>query len=127
MALVIFIVAVGQLPSTSTHANGLTWMLILSGISYGGLFTIYPAIIASVWGVDILGLTWGSFMVAPAIGSVGFSLLYGTQSDSKCTKGASADCLLGYLTVTSTSLLFSLVVVMITWRCIWSKRGLKVF
>lgn len=59
----------------------ITILTILDGISYGGIFTIYPTILADLWGVDILGSTWGTFMVSPAISSILFSLMYGHSLD----------------------------------------------
>ncbi|RCK64470.1 putative transporter MCH1 [Candida viswanathii] len=47
--LLLFIIVVGiagQLTETSA---------ILNGASYGGMFTLYPTIVASIWGIDIMG------------------------------------------------------------------------
>ena len=63
LVVVIVVGVAGQMSETSA---------ILNGVSYGGMFTIYPTIVASIWGIDIMGSTWGSFMVAPALGSVIF-------------------------------------------------------
>lgn len=108
-----------------------TTISVLSGICYGGLFTIYPTIIASVWGVDLMGSTWGSFMVAPAIGSILYSLLHGEQMDACKNRGnyekGSDGCLEHYFITTAVSLFVSLVFVVVAWRAFWWKRGLKVF
>lgn len=97
---------------------------VLNGISYGGLFTTYPTIIASIWGVDLMGSTWGSFMVAPAVGSIVFSLLHGHEMDTCTTDG---NCLSRYFKVTGTSLFLSMVCILFVWRVMWWKRGLKCF
>lgn len=97
---------------------------VLNGISYGGLFTTYPTIIASIWGVDLMGSTWGSFMVAPAVGSIVFSLLHGHEMDTCETDGG---CLRRYFTVTGVSLFLSIVFVLFVWRVMWWKRGLRCF
>lgn len=97
---------------------------ILNGISYGGLFTTYPTIIASIWGVDLMGSTWGSFMVAPAVGSILFSLLHGHEMDT-CVKGA--NCLTRYFHITGVSVFLSLLLTVFVWRVMWWKRGLKCF
>lgn len=108
-----------------------TTVSILSGICYGGLFTIYPTVIASVWGVDLMGSTWGSFMVAPAIGSILFSLLHGNQMDGCKNRGnyknGSDGCLLHYFETTGVALFLSLIFVVVSWRGFWWRRGLKTF
>lgn len=105
---------------------GFSMVAILSGLCYGGLFTIYPTIIASVWGVDLMGSTWGSFMVAPAIGSISFSLLHGKHMDH-CKKDvvSSGSCLNGYFAITAVSLFVSLACVSVVWL-IWHRRGVRV-
>lgn len=108
-----------------------TTISILSGICYGGLFTIYPTVIASVWGVDLMGSTWGLFMVAPAIGSILYSLLHGEEMDSCKNRGnydhGTDGCLVHYFITTGVSLFLSLVFVVVAWRVFWYRRGLKVF
>lgn len=96
---------------------------VLNGICYGGLFTTYPTIIASIWGVDLMGSTWGSFMVAPAIGSIVFSLLHGHEMDT-CVGSL---CLYRYFIVTGTSVLMSVICVVVVWRGMWWARGLRCF
>ncbi|KAG7661230.1 MCH1 [[Candida] subhashii] len=103
---------------------------LINGIAYGGLFTIYPIIVADVWSLDILGSTWSFFMIAPATGSILFSLLYGSNADSRCTENARAlfnNCLSKYFTFTSLGLTISCLLVYFTWRFIWYKRGLSHF
>ncbi|RLV83802.1 putative transporter MCH1 [Meyerozyma sp. JA9] len=80
----------------------------VSGAGYGGLFTVYPTIIASIWGIDMLGTIWGSFMVGPAVGSVMFSLLYGHEADGYCPQRG---CLRRYFGITTASMVLSLVLV----------------
>ncbi|CAH2354270.1 probable transporter Mch1p [[Candida] railenensis] len=131
---IIFIGALGQLIPISSAVSGQKFGVIsaINGFSYGGLFTIYPTIIASIWGIDIMGSTWGSFMIAPAIGSIGFSLLYGNQVDSKCrgvdegNEGFSS-CLFEYFAFTSGGLVVSFILVVIVWRAFWCKRGFTLF
>lgn len=97
---------------------------VLNGASYGGLFTAYATIVASIWGVDMMGSTWGSFMVAPAVGSIAFSLLHGREMDTCTQEGG---CLDRYFLVTGTSLCLSLVCIVFVWRVMWWRRGLKCF
>ncbi|KAI5952489.1 MCH1 [Candida jiufengensis] len=93
--------------------------IILNGVSYGGVFTTYPTIVASVWGIDIMGSTWGSFMVAPAVGSIVFSLFYGKIADRQ---GDSQKNVLTYFRITSFALFLSCILVLLAFR-IWKKRG----
>ncbi|KAI3402869.2 MCH1 [Candida oxycetoniae] len=111
---------------------GIVWLLVLiilmgalgqwfnnvalNGIAYGGLFTVYPTIIASVWGIDIMGSTWGSFMVAPAIGSIAYSLFYGRIADSD------KNGMIFYFQITSFSLFISSILVLVACR-VWYRRG----
>lgn len=95
--------------------------VVLNGISYGGMFTIYPTIVASVWGIDIMGSTWGSFMVAPAMGSIMFSLFYGKIADAG-QNGNDVERLQIYFKATSFSLFVSCILVLTAYR-IWRKRG----
>ncbi|KAI5963408.1 MCH1 [Candida theae] len=95
--------------------------VVLNGISYGGMFTIYPTLVASVWGIDIMGSTWGSFMVAPAMGSIIFSLFYGKVADAG-QNGNDVGRLQIYFKATSFSLFVSYVLILSAYR-IWRKRG----
>lgn len=49
---------------------------LICGFSYGAIFTLYPTMIAKVWGVKSFGTNWGLFIIAPALGSLIFSLLF---------------------------------------------------
>ncbi|EGW31882.1 uncharacterized protein SPAPADRAFT_140457 [Spathaspora passalidarum NRRL Y-27907] len=133
LIVVIFIGAIGQ------YANGVldpntpvnySLIAMINGVSYGGMFTLYPTIVASIWGIDIMGSTWGSFMVAPATGSILYSLFYGHNADSRCTgnaRGLFNNCLERYFTFTSLGLITSCALVYIVWKFIWYKRGLYIF
>lgn len=127
LVVVILLGAVGQYVVTQKGLTEehFTWVSVLNGSSYGGLFTVYPTVIASIWGIDMMGLTWGSFMVAPAAGLVVFSLFYGRENDLKCGKG-SPMCLNTYFQSTAAGLTISLVCVAVVWR-MWWLRGFKMF
>ncbi|EGV60384.1 Putative monocarboxylate transporter mch1 [Yamadazyma tenuis] len=60
----------------------MNFITVIDGITYGGVFTIYPTIIAEIWGIEMLGSTWGLFMIAPAISTSLFSLVYGSLLDN---------------------------------------------
>lgn len=122
--LVIFVVlgTVGQFGALSFPNFAI--VSILNGASYGGLFTAYATITASIWGVDMMGSTWGSLMVAPAVGTIAFSLLHGHEMDTCTVEGT---CLSRYFQVTGTCLFLSLVCILFVWRVMWWRRGLKCF
>lgn len=92
---------------------------IVNGAAYGGLFTIYPTIVASIWGIDLMGSTWGTFMLAPALGSIFFSLFYGNQVDTVCSVSAYA-CLSSYFKVTTVAFLLSFLFITSCWSRISS-------
>lgn len=49
---------------------------IVNGFSYGVVFTMTPTVVACVWGVKSFGTNWGMFILAPAIGSTLFGMLF---------------------------------------------------
>lgn len=81
----------------------------MDGLLYGGLFTIYPTIVADRWGIEILGSTWGSYMVAPAISSAVFSLIYGVTVD----QGKSLSIYFGLVAV---SFCASMMIFIVYWK-----------
>ncbi|XYA00634.1 Putative monocarboxylate transporter mch1 [Meyerozyma guilliermondii] len=102
LPLTIIVAGIGQFLVNLANLKVATGV---SGAGYGGLFTVYPTIIASIWGIDMLGTIWGSFMVGPAIGSVIFSLLYGHEADGHCPQKG---CLQRYFGITTISMVLSL-------------------
>lgn len=63
----VILAALGSAAGFSIHPAGIM-AVCLVGISYGSVFTAYPALVAHTWGVDLLGSAWGLFLAAPAIG-----------------------------------------------------------
>lgn len=72
----LFSVTLGLVPTGS-----------LVGIVYGGLFTVYPTLVLLVWGERSFGTVYGSLLIAPAIGSMIFCMLYAKFYDSRCMSG----------------------------------------
>jgi MFS family permease len=60
-----------QLPATDFPV-----ICAVLGVAYGAVFTMFPTLVATVWGVEIFGSTWGLFLAAPAIGSSALGVLY---------------------------------------------------
>lgn len=57
----------------------------INGFSYGALFTLYPTMVALIWGVEGFGSHWGLFILGPAIGSVFYGILFGNVYQSHST------------------------------------------
>lgn len=49
---------------------------LANGFAYGITFTLVPTVVACVWGVKSFGTNWGMFILAPAIGSTIYGLLF---------------------------------------------------
>ncbi|KAF8003981.1 hypothetical protein HF325_001429 [Metschnikowia pulcherrima] len=104
-----------------------TAISVLNGVCYGGLFTAFPTVVASIWGVDLMGSTWGSFMVAPAFGSITFSLLHGYRMDVCAADAGALGCLDQYFRLTAACFCIALALVAFAWRGIWWRRGMRCF
>ncbi|CCG83610.1 Probable transporter MCH1 [Taphrina deformans PYCC 5710] len=62
------------------------------GAGYGGLFTVYPAIISIVWGTENFATFWGCLATAPAVGSTSFGILYAKMYDRVSTDQGNGLC-----------------------------------
>ncbi|KAH3685588.1 hypothetical protein WICPIJ_003450 [Wickerhamomyces pijperi] len=99
---------------------------ILSGFTYGALFTLLPTIVLSIWGSEMFGSTWGSFMIAPAIGGSGFNMLFAEVFQSRCTKIASTGgCMDILFQVITGSYALSAVLILVLGRYIWVRKQIK--
>ncbi|CAI4057649.1 hypothetical protein SKDZ_04G1850 [Saccharomyces kudriavzevii ZP591] len=74
--------------TSSVSSWGLVPTGSLVGIIYGGLFTVYPTLVLLVWGERSFGTVYGSLLIAPAIGSTIFCMLYAKVYDSRCMTGS---------------------------------------
>jgi MFS family permease len=81
----------------------------ISGLGYGALFGVYPALVADAFGVSGLSANWGFMTLAPVIWGNILNLLYGAvfdahskvlpEGDRICDQGI--DCYRGAYVVTS--------------------------
>ncbi|KAF2456923.1 major facilitator superfamily domain-containing protein [Lineolata rhizophorae] len=55
----------------------------LTGLAYGVLFGVYPALVADAFGVAGLSLNWGFMTLAPVISGNVFNLCYGAFFDAR--------------------------------------------
>ncbi len=138
--LVAFVIGgIGQYLISNGFAltkNGENFNIIaaLNGTSYGILFTIYPTIIASVWGVESIGTNWGMFMIAPAIGSLIYGVLFAVKYDKQNCAGLVGKnveeiqkCFSTTFDVTFLGFVIAFGVVLFIWRVLWRKRGIPVY
>lgn len=122
--LIVYLLMRFKTPNQDMVTVSPTYTLVsaLAGISYGGVFTLYPSIIASIWGLDILGSTWGLYMVAPAFSSILFGIIYARIYDFFTNYKVYT-----LFVVTGACLMCSSVLILLTWKLNWSKRGFLVF
>lgn len=87
LAMILFCTAVVQFLTSlgvfTDYRNGENFYLcvILNGISYASTFTLFPAIVATAWGVERFGTNWGIFILGPALGSTFFGVLFAKVYD----------------------------------------------
>ncbi|KAG7692069.1 hypothetical protein KL930_001569 [Ogataea haglerorum] len=94
----------------------------LVGIGYGSTFTLFPTLIATVWGVEILGSTWGLFLSAPAFGSLVFGMFYAFEFDRYCDISITSwnvYCLTFPFALFAAGFALSGVLVYFCWRLYW--------
>lgn len=124
--LVIIIIGVfTQVAISLNISTGQEYYIIssLSGFVYGGLFTIFPTIVLSIWGAELFGSAYGFYMLSPAIGSSSFGMLYGTVFDAKCSvETVEASCISPVFIVTTLGYIGSAVLLVLAWRCLWSPK-----
>lgn len=66
----------------------------LTGLAYGALFGVYPALVADSFGVKGLSLNWGAMTMSPVVSGNIFNLAYGAIYDrhSMVLEGGERDC-----------------------------------
>jgi hypothetical protein len=94
----------------------------LSGLGYGALFGVYPALVADAFGVKGLSLNWGAMTLSPVISGNIFNLTYGAVFDknSRELPGGDLQCSSGlkcYKDAYYVTLVASVVGVVV---CLWS-------
>lgn len=98
---------------------------ILFGCVYGGLFTIYPTIVLTVWGQASFGTAYGSLMVAPAFGATISCLQYAHIYDSQCVKDAVSSCIVSVYQLGTIQFTLATFITILILRS-WYRRGIKV-
>lgn len=66
-------------------------VVILNSILNSSVFTLFPAILASIYGIEILGTTWGLCSSSSIIGNMFLNLMYSLDFSSNCVSNYSKD------------------------------------
>lgn len=134
-ALINFLMASGLF---TTVQNGAYFPFSSSsvGFSYGSVYTLVPTIVACTWGVENLGVHWGIFITAPALGSTGYGYIFakvfeaasGTidmVADGKAsapTQCLGRNCYDATFLTTGTSVTVAAILIMMVWLFAWKKH-----
>ena len=102
------------------------WLFVLSGLSglaYGALFGVYPALVADAFGAAGMVINWGAMTMAPVLSGNIFNLVYGATLDahSDHPEGEERVCLDGkrcYTTAYVVTLFASVLGVMWSLWCV---------
>lgn len=63
----------------------LFWLSGLTGLAYGALFGVFPALVADAFGVSGMAINWGAMTLAPVVSGNFFNLAYGSILDKHST------------------------------------------
>lgn len=77
------IFAAAQLVGLSLeNPNYLFWLSGLTGLGYGALFGVYPALVADAFGATGMASNWGAIIFAPVLSGFLYNLVYGSVLDA---------------------------------------------
>lgn len=63
------------------NPNLLFWLSALTGLAYGALFGVFPALVADAFGTSGMAINWGAMTLAPVVSANFFNLAYGSILD----------------------------------------------
>ena len=66
---------------TLENPHHLYWLSGLTGLAYGALFGVFPALTADAFGVSGMAINWGAMTLAPVVSGNFFNLAYGSILD----------------------------------------------
>lgn len=107
------------------------WILSsVSGLGYGALFGVYPALVADTFGVSGLSVNWGFMTLAPVLWGNIFNLAYGGiyDSHSEPTDNGHMVCKLGqecYKGAYVFTFFSSIAGIVCAFWCIWHENYLR--
>ncbi|KAF2401719.1 MFS general substrate transporter [Trichodelitschia bisporula] len=123
------IFAAAQFAGYSISNPRYLWVLsTLSGLAYGALFGVYPALVADAFGVSGLSVNWGFMTLAPVVFGNIFNLAYGAVFDghSRAEPDGELICQLGlecYRRAYGITILASGVGILVSVGSAWRDRG----
>lgn len=89
-------------------------VVILNSILNSSVFTLFPAILASIYGIEILGTTWGVCSSSSIFGNMFLNMMYSYDFSSNCvgsmSKGLAICSTLTFFTSGTMLVFFGLVV-----------------
>jgi MFS family permease len=121
-----------QIAGLSISNPNYLWILSgLSGLGYGALFGVYPALVADSFGVSGLSVNWGFMTLAPVLWGNIFNLAYGGIFDkhSKIKPGGDRVCedgLACYRGAYWFTFAASLLGLLVTLYCVWHEKRTRV-
>jgi MFS family permease len=65
------------------NPNLLFWLSGLTGLAYGALFGVFPALVADAFGTSGMAINWGAMTLAPVLSGNIFNLCYGAILDRR--------------------------------------------
>lgn len=77
-----------SIPVTSINFQ---FVMIMNSILNSAVFTLFPAILASIYGIEILGTTWGLCSSSSIFGNMCLNLMYSIDFSSHCVGNYSND------------------------------------
>ncbi|KAH9815718.1 putative TPP enzyme family protein [Teratosphaeria destructans] len=98
---------------TIENPNRLFILSSLTGLAYGALFGVYPALVADAFGPSGMGINWAAMTMAPVLSANFFNLAYGaildahSHSDGESKGGGQRVCLEGKIHVTFDSNMYT--------------------
>lgn len=115
---------------TVENPNYLFLLSTLTGLGYGALFGVYPALVADSFGAKGLGINWGAMTISPVISGNIFNTFYGHILDSHsgpvdghdrlCEDGKSC-----YSAAYSITLIASIIGAAWSLYCVWHEIRVK--
>lgn len=77
------IFTVAQVVAMTLQDPNHLWLLSgLTGLAYGQLFGVFPALVADAFGTSGMAINWGAMTLAPVVSGNFFNLAYGSILDS---------------------------------------------
>lgn len=103
------------------------WLFLLSastGLGYGALFGVYPALVADAFGAAGMGINWGTMTMAPVLSGNIFNLIYGANLDahSDHPEGSERVCLDGRICYANAYVVTLIASIMAIFWSLWCVR-----